>query len=244
VSAVPNRPAVNHDEGVYGASKTPVRGDPTTITRLCLNGCQNSVTTIGYDATGQTVSVTDPCGNATCSDITVGTSHTTNYSYADSYSSCSGGAPPSSPTDAYLTQVTSPPTNSINHIVSYCYDYTSGLLRSSTDENSQVTSYSYSDPLDRLKETDYPDGGKTTFTYDDAEFSPTVTATRLMNSSENLVTVTTMNGLGATVGTSLDTPTGADINTEITLDGMGNQYQVSPFRSLKQASLAALECMR
>lgn len=224
--ATSSGPAVNHDEGVYGVSKTPARGDPISITRVCLNGCTNSVTTIGYDDAGQILSVKDPCGNATCSDVTVGTSHTTNYSYADSYSSCGGNAPPSSPTDAYLTQVTSPPTNSINHNVSYCYDYTSGLLRSSTDENSQVTSYSYGDPLDRLKETDYPDGGKTTYSYNDAEFNPTVTITRLMNSSQNLVAVTTMNGLGATLGTSVDTPTGT-INTEITLDGTGNQYKVS-----------------
>ena len=237
VTAVPGGPAVHHDETVYGAALTPARGNPTTITRLCLYNCtQNAVTTIAYDAAGQTISVTDPCGNTACSDMTA-TSHTTTYSYADSYNSCSGNAPPSTPTDAYLTQVTSPPTNTVNHIASYCYDYTSGLLRSSTGENTgEVTSYSYSDPLNRLTETDYPDGGKTTYCYKDSASSscsgvtaiPSVVATRLMNATQNLVGVTAMNGLGATVSTSQwasSTSAGA-INSDITLDGMGNPYKV------------------
>lgn len=229
VSAVPNGPAVNHDETLFGASKTPARGDPISITRVCVINCsQNSVTTMTYDATGQVTSATDPCGNGTCSEMTVGTSHTTNFSYADSYSSCGGSAPPSSPTNVYQTGVTYPSTNSVNHTVSYCYDYTSGLVRSSTDENSQVTSYLYNDSLQRLTETDFPDGGKSTYSYDDARYSPTVTTTRLMNSSQNIVGVTTMNGLGETVGTSQWTSTSSSgaINTQITLDGMGNQYKV------------------
>jgi YD repeat-containing protein len=144
-------------------------GNATKIVKRCLQSAPlctsgDSITTYAYDSAGQVTSMTDACGNATCSDMQ-GSAHTTTYSYTDSYASCGGSAPPSSPSDAYLTQVTYPQTNGVSHIVSYCYDYTTGLLLSSKDENNQPTAYVYNDALHRLTETDLPDLGQTTITY-------------------------------------------------------------------------------
>ncbi len=47
------------------------------------------------------------------------------------------------------------------------YDYNTGLVDTTTDENNQQTSNSYFASSLRLSEVDYPDGGQTLFTYND-----------------------------------------------------------------------------
>ena len=223
--------ATEHDETNYGPSSTAPRGNATTSTKQCFPSCSNPVTTYKYDETGQRLSMTDPCGNGTCSDMT-GSSHTTTYSYTDSYTPCSGTAPPSGATNAYLTKVTYPQTGSVNHIVSYCHDYVKGLMLSSTDENSQTTTYAYADSLDRLTQASYPDGGQTTYSYNDTPPSPTQTATKKLNSSQSVTTVSTMNGLGAVIETQLTSDPQGTITTLKVLDGMGRDYKVyNPYRS-------------
>ena len=91
-----------------------------------------------------------------------GTSHTTAYSYTDSYTS---GTPPGA-TNAYLTKITRPAT-SANHISNFSYGYADGQLTIAKDENGQSTTYSYVDSLGRLTSTGYPDGGQTTLSYVD-----------------------------------------------------------------------------
>jgi hypothetical protein len=85
-------------------------------------------TTFTNDDTGQRLTMTDPRGNQTT------------YSYTDSYSS---GTPPG-PTNAYLTTVTHPQTNGVNHIEKFAYAYGSGEVTSSTDQNNLVTTYVFS----------------------------------------------------------------------------------------------------
>jgi RHS repeat-associated protein len=172
------------------------------------------------DNTGQRLTMTDPVGNIT------------HYSYTDSYSS---GTPPG-PTNAYLTTLTLPPTANASHIEKYAYAYASGEVTSSTDQNSKVTNYKYVDNLARLTETDYPDGGKTTMAYDDAVYnpstpSPSVTTTKAIISSTNLVSVSAMDGLGHTVETELTSdPDGTDY-TVTTLDGLARPlYSYNPTR--------------
>lgn len=209
-----------------------LRGNLTSATRW-LNTGTSPKTTYNYYDTGQVQSTTDPCGNTTCSDMT-GTSHTTSYSYTDSYASCGGAAPPVGGTNAYLTQITDP----LGHTQSFCYGYNDGQLRGSTDPNGQLTQYNYNDVLARLKETDYPDGGKTYLSYNDSPYnsstpSPSVTTTKLVNSTTNLVSTSAMDGLGHTVQTKISDPncsTGDTTNT--TYDGFGRVYTVSnPFCS-------------
>jgi hypothetical protein len=80
--------AVQHDGTNYGAGMTN-RGNLTSMTKKCVN-CTNATTTYMYDLTGQPASMTDPCGNATCSDMT-GASHTTTYSFRQSFGRQSRG---------------------------------------------------------------------------------------------------------------------------------------------------------
>ena len=189
----------------------------------------NSTTTYTYDSHGQILTMVDPNGNASGG---VPSQHTTTYSYTDSYSSCGGTAPPDSPSDAYLTQVTYPPTGGVNHIVSYCFDYMKGLMLSSTDENSQTTTHQYADSLDRLTQTAYADGGQITYAYNDAGPSPTQTTTKKLNSSQSVVSVATMNGLAETIETQLTSDPQGTVTGLKVLDGLGRDYKVyNPYRS-------------
>jgi hypothetical protein len=74
--------------------------------------------------------MTDPCGNAACSNVS-GPTHTTIYSYTDS--PVGGNAAGNS--NAYVTQVTSPSVNGIAQQNSFYYNYTTGNLVGSKDAN-------------------------------------------------------------------------------------------------------------
>src|SRR5579875_599419 len=199
------------------------RGNLTTVTKQCFNGsCAGGspVTKYSYFDTGQVYQMTDPRNNVTT------------YSYTDSYTSCGGNAPPSGAANAYLTQVTYPATNGASHVKYYCYDYTGGTLGSSTDENTQTTSYAYLDPLYRLTKITYPDGGETTVTYNDAPPTPSVTVSKEISSGQFLTNVTVTDGMGLPTESELTSdPSGTDL-VLTTYDGLGRRYTVTnPYRS-------------
>jgi RHS repeat-associated protein len=215
--------AINHDGTNYGPSSTIPRANATTIVRKCLQSvpaCSsgNPTTTYSYDETGQVTSMKDPNGN------------TTQYSHADSYTS---GTPPGQ-TNAYLTKE----TNALGYFTSFAYGYGDGQLTSATDSNSEVTSYTYNTPpsgcsfpdnLDRLSSIAYPDGGITTYCYNDAAYnpstpSPSVTTTKAITSSLNEVSTAAFDGMGHTVETMLSDPQGIDY-TVTSYDGSGRPYQ-------------------
>jgi YD repeat-containing protein len=156
-----------HDETHYPASYNN-RGNLTTKTVKCLQtGCPNAVTKYSYDETGQVLTMTDPCGNASCIDMT-GTSHITNYSYTDTYTILSGGQnvnyTPSANTNTYLTTTTDP----LGHTQNFKYDYNTGQLTAAKDANGKSTAYLYNDPLARPTQANYPDTGLTQYFYTDA----------------------------------------------------------------------------
>jgi RHS repeat-associated protein len=233
-AAVSSVSATQHDDVDYGVSFNN-RGNPTTKTRKCF-GCTSAVTTYIYDMTGQVISMTDPCGNGTCSDMT-GTSHKTTYSHADNYSS---GTPPGA-TNAYLTNI----TDTLGHSTSFAYSYGDGHLTSSTDANAKTTTYVYntpptgctfSDGLDRLSEIDYPDTGTTTYCYNDAVFnsstpSPSITTTEAITSGVNKVSTFAFDGMGHQVGSILSSDPDGVTYTDTHYDGMGHVYtQSNPYR--------------
>jgi RHS repeat-associated protein len=221
VATVSGLPEGTHDETNYASSSTAPRGNLTSLTKKCSPSCSSAVETFAYDETGQTVSMTDPCGNSTCSDI-VGSGHTATYSYADSYSV---GTPPGN-TNAYLTQVTKPTTNGFSHISKYSYSYADGKLTTQKDENGQPTTYAYADSLDRLTNVVYPDGGQTSFTYNDGPPAPSVTTTTLATPDPTIVSVRTIDGLGHTIQTEITSAT-PPIFTNTSYDGLGRVYTVS-----------------
>ncbi len=208
--------AVMHDEAAFPAGVVANRGNVTSITRQCVYGCGSSVkTTAAYDKTGQMVSSTDGCGNASCSDVS-GSNHTTTYVYADSPAGSGGGN-----TNAYLTQMTDP----LGHTQNFTYNYTNGEVTSATDSNAQVTVYTYKDPLNRLTNTADPDGGQTAISYNDSVPSITTTVASSPNPAKSTVAV--MDGMGHVTQTQLTTdPSGTDY-TDTVYDGTGQVYSVS-----------------
>jgi RHS repeat-associated protein len=219
-----------HDETNYGASSTAPRGNLTQKTQYSSAGT-TPITTFTYDESGQVLSMTDACGNASCSDMT-GSTHTTSYSYANSYTILSGGQnvgyTPSGNTNAYLTKR----TDALGHTEQFTYDYNVGQLTVSTDENTQSTTYLYNDPFSRPKQVNYPDGGLTTLAYNDAPYngswvnpSPSVTTTKAMLSALNEVSTVAFDGMGHTVGTILSSDPDGTTYTATTYAGTGKPYQ-------------------
>jgi RHS repeat-associated protein len=235
-AGVSNLPTGTHDETNYGPSSTNFRGNPTTITRKCLQSCTDSTTTFTYDETGQVLTMLDACGNTTCSDMT-GTNHTTSYSYADSYTTLSGGVnvsyTPTSNTNAFLTKI----TDALGHTQNFTFDFNNGQLTIAKDPNALSTTYIYNDSLARPTQANTPDGGQTTISYNDSPYnqatpSPSVASTKKINSTTNLVSLTAMDGIGHIVQTQLTSdPSGTDI-TNTTYDGLSRvRTKSNPHRS-------------
>jgi len=78
---------------------------------------------------------------------------------------------------------------SIVHSISGNYDFNIGLLTSFTDQNGQVSTYSY-DNMSRITGGNYPDLGQTSVSYADT-VPPSVTLTKKITSSLNLVNLPT-----------------------------------------------------
>ncbi|WP_158789126.1 hypothetical protein [Granulicella sp. L46] len=213
---------LNHDEASYGSSSTVSRGNPTTITKKCFTSsqtCANSVTQVSYDTTGQPVTVTDANLNQTM------------LSYADNYTGDDGS--PSGNTNTYLTKITRPTTNNVQHVSSYQYDFNKGELRKATDENGQSSSYSYgNDPWNRLMLASFPDGGQMTYSYNDAGPKPTIQTTQLLSSTVTKGGTTVMDGVGHIIMTEVTSDPDQPDYISTVYDGMGLPYTVSnPYRS-------------
>ena len=115
-------------------------------------------------------------------------------------------------TDTFVATVTRPQTNGINHISSAIYDINTGLMTSSTDENSQTTSYAYDD-LERPTTINYPDGGKTTYSY-----TPTSATQEVLESgTTTLNTTVDVGGMGRVIHVYY--PNGSVVDTTHDPDG-------------------------
>jgi len=135
------------------AAPNSVQGNLTSVTRqLFTNPCAPPTPTKTPLKT--TYHVFDTGMRHTSTDSRM---NTTTYAYSPTFYG------------AYVTQTTMPITSSpssANHIVSGNYDFNTGLLTSFTDQNSNVTNYTY-DVMLRPTNVTYasPDGGQTNFYY-------------------------------------------------------------------------------
>jgi YD repeat-containing protein len=229
----------NHDDTNYPSSMVGPRGNLTTE-KHCKTfsgascGAWNSSITRTYDLAGMLQSVTDPNGN------------TTSYSYTDAYSDGSAAHP----TDAYVTTITHPVTQSnVSHIDSYSYFYHTGQLASHVDWNGQstglMTTYAYNDDLNRIKSVVLPntvDGtpgqggvasGTTTYTYSDASDAWTVQKqTTISLNGTNEATLDTYDGLGRLSTTQTTSDPDGETTVTRTYDNMSRLYTVTnPQRS-------------
>jgi len=248
VTSVSNLPSGTHDETNYAATSTTARGNLTQKTRKLLTSGTSPSTTYTYDETGQVLSMTDPCGNATCSDM-AGTSHRTGYSYADSYTTLSGGTnmpfTPASNTNAFVTQITDP----LGYTRKFTYDYNNGQLTVSQDQNSERTTYIYNDSLARPTQVNYPDGGQIEYAYNDTASHPSATTCELINGTAGAIcsptnptsgwktSVAVMDGLGHIVQTQLASDPDGVTYAGTTYDGLGRPYKVSnPYRTTSDST--------
>jgi YD repeat-containing protein len=238
-SSVTPASAIQQDTN-YGPSFNLGRGNVTNKTVKCVAGsCTDSVTTYTYDQTGQILTAKDACGNTACADVT-GTNHITTYSYSDNYSA----GTPSGQTNAYLTQI----TDALGHTSKFAYDYNSGQLTQSQDQNDinavppRYTTYIYNDPLFRPKQINAPDGGQTNIAYDDSSYNatsntPSVTTTKTITSTLNMVSTTAKDGMGHVVHTLLTSDPDGTTITDTTYDGMGRvSTQSNPHRASSASS--------
>ena len=203
------------------------RANATTVRHLT-SGSTYATITYNYFDTGQVASMSDACGNTTCSDMT-GTNHTATFSYADNYAS--GTGTPTGQTNAYLTQATHPNTG-VAHVEKFTWGFNDGLLRTTTDQNNLVTTYAYADPLLRLTSITAPDGGQTTVSYNDTAPSPTMTVTKTINASQSITTATKRDGMGHTVQTQLTSDPQGTVYADTTFNGLGQVWkQSNPYRT-------------
>ena len=235
-----------HDEANYGqATSSVARGNLTKQVRV-LAGGTGPTTTFTYDETGQVSSITDPCGNTACSDMPptgmAGATHTTTYSYTDSPA---GANDPYGQSNAYVTTITRPSTNGVGHTESYQYNYASGQISQSRDDNSKPTTYSYADPLLRLKDVYGPPSSQnssaqphTNYNYSDNIYIPGQGSTLVNNSTvtmtgpSGIATVSVMDGLGNTIQSQLTSDPGNTDYSDTSYDGLGRVQSVSnPYRA-------------
>jgi RHS repeat-associated protein len=119
------------------------------------------------------------------------------------------------------------------------YDVSTGLVTATVDANGQRTTFSYNDPLNRLKqvvkaEQDAVAKNQTTYSYDDT--ARTITATSdLYTFNDNLLkTVTIHDGLGRKTETQTFEGGTNYITTQQQYDSMGRIFKISnPFRPWK-----------
>jgi YD repeat-containing protein len=126
--------------------------------------------------TGEVQQSSDPCGYAT------------SFLYSSTYA----GALP--------TTVTNPLSQSTVNT----YDFNTGLLLTTTDPNQQQTGYTY-DSSWRMTQVNYPDGGQTSYSYTDS-IPASVTVTKKITSSVNLVKTAVLDGLARVSQTQLVDP--------------------------------------
>jgi RHS repeat-associated protein len=178
-----------------------------------------------YDDAGNIVSTTDPL------------SHTTQFSYADSWGNTTC-LPTGGSAKAFKTQI----TDALLHTTKHKYNTCSGTVYSDTDQNNQVTSFSY-DKMDRGVQAIYPDSGQTSICYSDVAggtcYSPSNPITAVVTQKittlptiKDKISTTVYDGLGRVAQTQLNSdPDGVDY-VDTTYDPLGRVSTVSnPYRS-------------
>ena len=188
-----------YDESAYNAGGI---GNLTTVTQTNLQGLPWPVTHYHYNSQGYLDETEEPNGNP----ITV------------SGFDCSSGtaSPPMS-----LGVPTYQQSTTSDGLTSYTWrDCSTGAVLESEDPNNQVT-YTANDAVGNPLSIHYPDGGVTTFNYNNYA-TPFVISTQV---APHAASYTYKDGFGRTIKTLAPLPSGAEVDT--TYDSMGRVASVS-----------------
>ena len=187
----------------HGSAPFSVRGELTTTTAWLNGGTSPQSHTKWYD-TGEVYQSMDPLG------------HAITYGYSGTYA---GSLP---------TTV----SNALGQSTTYTYDINTGQKMLVTDPNSQVTTYSYNDPLGRLTDVLYPDvdpasnaHGESKYKYNDSASPVNFVLTRVMSPTQTMQEEVDVDGFGREWYTKLTTDSQGTTYTEKTYDGLGRLYQ-------------------
>jgi RHS repeat-associated protein len=119
----------------------------------------------------------------------------------------------------------------VHHIVSGTYDFNTGSLSSSTDQNSKTSNYTY-EPLGRISTASFPDSGQTNFIYTDTPLSAHVERTQKITSSLTKDSFVYLDGLARQKQAQLVSDPGGTTYIDTTYDALGRVKTVSnPHRS-------------
>jgi RHS repeat-associated protein len=150
--------------------------------------------------------------------------HTTTFSFADSWSN-SSCAPTSA--KAYPTTV----TNALSQSASSVYNSCSGTVASTMDANSQIVSNSY-DLMGRLTQTNLPDSGLVTRTFNESSLPLSLTPSIKITSAANLTPPVVVDGLGRVTQSQLTSDPEGTTFVDTTFDEQGRKKTVSnPYRT-------------
>jgi RHS repeat-associated protein len=204
--------APQHNDLNYGCSFT-TRGNPTTVTSYTTAATQTGPVTHHsyYDNLGNLVKADLDC----CQSKTWLYSSTTNYSFPDSATRGTG-----------TTQLTT----------SAAYNGYTGRVASTTDENGQVTQYTF-DNLKRITNLQRPDLANLTWSYSDATppAQSSITSGVPIQSSNVQNTITTVDGLGRPVTQKITDGTTTYSIVATQYDPLGRPYMSSnPYTSTAQ----------
>jgi RHS repeat-associated protein len=194
--------ASNHDDTNYGTTFA-YRGLVTQVTRYTNAATPSGAisNTMTYDMLGNMRTESADC----CVTKSYTYTSTTQFSQPDSVVRGSG------------TTLTTSST----------YDSYTGLLASSTDENSKTTSYSY-DVTDRLTTTTRSDSTQFTTSFDDAAATPSRTSTMPIEASKSIKQKTETDGLGRTTRSiTMDNSSNVISKVDTVYDSVSRVWKVS-----------------
>ncbi|MFN8007240.1 MAG: RHS repeat-associated core domain-containing protein [Terriglobia bacterium] len=202
--------APQHDDASFPATFT-FRGNLTKVNRWRnLPSVATLTTTYIYDTLGNITSITDPL------------THTTSYTYDDSFSG--GSCLPPSNSRAFVTQA----SNHLTFRTQFTYYPCTGLTSAKKDENDILntragTTFTY-DLMNRPLQTSFPDGGLKTLTYTDTVPVKVATTTKL-TSTTNITSDVEFDGLGRSRKTRLTSDPQGTIYGRTAYDNLGRAYQ-------------------
>ncbi len=185
-----------------------------------------------YDQAGSAVSTTDARGSQTLID------YSSAYAYAYPTSVTTAAPNTDSVSDSGITFGPGA-FGSTTGLTSFTdYDPDTGLVTTATDANGRQTRYDYTDPLNRLKRVERPDGGTTTYEYgrynNAGRVSDYVCTATLLDTGRSVTSYQYFDGLGRPDRSFLyegGSPA-QFLTTDTQYDASGRVWRVSnPYRS-------------